>query len=89
MKITILTRHLGTIKLQNDLFSNLTKASFTTTGNINLNANKFIYMTIDLKSKNEFAKKIPGFWYITKNLTTLGKSGFASSIECVKLDKPK
>tara|TARA_R110000824_G_scaffold95050_1_gene228784 strand:+ start:26 stop:1468 length:1443 start_codon:yes stop_codon:yes gene_type:complete len=83
------TRHLGTIKLQNDLFSNLTKASFTTTGNINLNANKFIYMTIDLKSKNEFAKKIPGFWYITKNLTTLGKSGFASSIECVKLDKPK
>ena len=83
------TRHLGTIKLQNDLFSNLTKASFTTTGNINFNANKFIYMTLDLKSKNEFAKKLPGFWYITKNLTTLSKSTFASNIECVKLDKPK
>jgi hypothetical protein len=83
------TRHLGTIKLQKDLFSSLTKASFTTPGNINFNANKFIYMTIDLKSKNEFAKKIPGFWYITKNVTTLGKTIFASNIECVKLDKPK
>jgi len=83
------TRHLGTVKLQKDLFSNLTKASFNTTGNINFNANKFIYMTIDLKSKNKFAEKIPGFWYITKNLTTLSKGTFNSSIECVKLDKPK
>jgi hypothetical protein len=46
-------------------------------------------MTIDLKSKNKFAEKIPGFWYITKNLTTLSKGTFNSSIECVKLDKPK
>jgi hypothetical protein len=83
------TRHLGTIKLQKDLFSNLTKASFNTTGNINFNANKFLYMTIDLKSKNKFAEKLPGFWYITKNLTTLSKGTFNSSIECVKLDKPK
>ena len=36
------TRHLGTIKLQKDLFSNLTKASFNTTGNISFNANKFM-----------------------------------------------
>ena len=83
------TRHLGTIKLQKDLFSNLTKASFNTTGNINFNANKFLYMTIDLRSKNKFAEKLPGFWYITKNLTTLSKGTFDSSIECVKLDKPK
>jgi len=83
------TRHLGTIKLQKDLFSNLTKASFTTTGNINFNANKFLYMTIDLSSKNKFAEKLPGFWYITKNITTLSKGKFVSSIECVKLDKPK
>ena len=68
------TRHLGTIKLQKDLFSNLTKASFNTTGNISFNANKFLYITIDLKSKNKFAEKLPGFWYITKNLTTMMKS---------------
>lgn len=83
------TRHLGTIKLQKDLFSNLTKASFNTTGNISFNANKFLYITIDLKLKNKFAEKLPGFWYITKNLTTLSKGTFNSSIECVKLDKPK
>ena len=83
------TRYLGTIKLQKELFSNLTKASFNTTGNIDCNANKFIYMTIDLKSKNKFANKLPGFWYITSNITSLRKGEFISTIECVKLDKPK
>ena len=46
-------------------------------------------MNIDLHTKNKFAKKIPGFWYITQNVTTLAKGVFSSSIECVKLDKPK
>ena len=46
-------------------------------------------MNVDLNTKNKFANKIPGFWYITKNLRTLSKGTFASSIECVKLDKPK
>jgi len=83
------TRHLGTIELQKQLLSNLTKATFDTPGNIDFCANKFLYMTIDLRSKNEFAKKIPGFWYIINNTTTLTKGEFNSSIECIKLDKPK
>ena len=83
------TRHFGTIKLQKQLFSTLTKAVFSTPGNINFNANKFIYMTMDLKSKNEFAHKVPGFWYIINNVTTISKGEFASTLECVKLDKPK
>ena len=83
------TRHLGTIELQKQLLSSLTKATFDTPGNINYCANRFVYMTIDLRSKNEFAKKIPGFWYIISNTTTLKKGEFNSSIECIKLDKPK
>ena len=81
--------HYGTIKLQKQLFESLTKATFAVPGNIDMSANKFLYMTADLNDKNKFAHKIPGFWYITKNITTLSKGTFASSIECVKLDKPK
>jgi len=83
------TRHLGTIELQKQLLLSLTKATFDTPGNINYCANRFVYMTLDLRSKNEFAKKIPGFWYIISNTTTLKKGEFNSSIECIKLDKPK
>ena len=46
-------------------------------------------MNIDLNNKNKFAEKIPGFWYIINNTTTLTKGQFNSSIECIKLDKPK
>ena len=46
-------------------------------------------MNIDLNNKNKFAEKIPGFWYITKNLTTIGSEEYSTSIDCVKLDKPK
>ena len=81
--------YYGTIKLQKQLFESLTKANFAIPGNINMSANKFLYMNVDLNNKNKFAHKIPGFWYITKNITTLSKGTFASSIECVKLDKPK
>ena len=83
------TMHYGTIKLQKQLLESLTKATFAVPGNIDMSANKFLYMTADLNEKNKFAHKIPGFWYITKNITTLSKGTFASSIECVKLDKPK
>ena len=82
-------RHLGTIKLQKQLLNSLSKASFSTPANINFSANKFLYMTMDLRLKNEYAKKLPGFWYITSNITSLRKGQFTSSIECVKLDKPK
>ena len=84
-----LTAHRGTINLQKQLFDSLTNASFSTGGNINFSANKFLYMTIDLKFKNKFAHKIPGFWYIKNNLTTITKEQFSSLITCVKLDKPK
>ena len=80
--------HYGTINLQKQLFNTLTTASFSTGGNINFNANKFIYMTIDLNLKNKFTQKIPGFWFIKNNLTKLSKQQFSSIIECVKLDKP-
>ena len=83
------TMYYGTIKLQKQLLESLTKATFAIPGNINMSANKFLYMNIDLNTKNKFANKIPGFWYITKNLTTLSKGTFGSSIECIKLDKPK
>jgi len=83
------TMHYGTIKLQKQLLDNLTKATFAIPGNIDMSANKFLYMTAALNEKNKFAHKIPGFWYITKNITTLSKGTFASNIECVKLDKPK
>ena len=83
------TMYYGTIKLQKQLLASLTKANFAMPGMIDMSANKFLYMNIDLNNKNKFANKIPGFWYITKNLTTLSKGTFASSIECVKLDKPK
>ena len=83
------TMYYGTIKLQKQLLNSLTKANFALPGMIDMSANKFLYMNIDLNSKNKFANKIPGFWYITKNLTTLSKGTFASNIECVKLDKPK
>jgi len=82
------TRHYGTIKLQKELLNSLTKATFSTNGNIDFNANKFIYLTMDLTLKNKFAHKVPGFWYITNNLTTISKNQFTSNIECVKLDKP-
>ena len=81
--------HYGTIKLQRQLLDSLTKANFNCVGNIDMSANKFIYMNIDLNNKNKFAEKIPGFWYITTNLTTIGSSQFSSTIQCVKLDKPK
>jgi hypothetical protein len=83
------TLYRGTIKLQKQLLNSLTKANFICNGDINISANKFIYITIDLNNKNTFAKKIPGFWYITKNLTTLASGQYSSAIECVKLDKPK
>ena len=83
------TMYYGTIKLQKQLLNSLTKANFSCFGDINIAANKFIYMTIDLNTKNKFANKIPGFWYVTKNLTTLSSGQFRSNIECVKLDKPK
>jgi len=83
------TMYYGTIKLQKQLLESLTKAKFAMPGMIDMSANKFLYMNVDLNSKNKFANKIPGFWYITKNLTTLSKGTFASNIECVKLDKPK
>ncbi len=83
------TMYYGTIKLQKQLLNSLTKANFAIPGMIGMSANKFLYMNIDLNSKNKFANKIPGFWYITKNLTTLSKGTFASNVECVKLDKPK
>jgi hypothetical protein len=82
-------RYFGTIKLQKQLLNSLSKASFSTPANINFNANKFLYMTTDLRLKNEYANKLPGFWYITSNVTSLKKGQFTSSIECVKLDKPK
>ncbi len=81
--------HYGTIKLQRQLLDSLTKANFSCVGNIELSSNKFIYMNIDLNNKNKFAEKIPGFWYITKNLTTIGAEEYSTSIDCVKLDKPK
>ena len=81
--------YYGYIRLQKKLFDSLTKASFDCPGNIEMCANKCLYMNIDLHTKNKFAKKIPGFWYITQNVTTLAKGVFSSSIECVKLDKPK
>ena len=81
--------YYGTIQLQKQLLNSLTRANFNCFGDINISANKFIYMTIDLNTKNKFANKIPGFWYVTKNLTTIGSSQFTSAIECVKLDKPK
>ncbi len=83
------TRYHGTIQLQKQLLNSLTKANFSCFGDINIAANKFIYMTLDLNTRNKFANKIPGFWYVTKNLTTIGPSQFSSAIECVKLDKPK
>jgi len=81
--------YYGTIKLQKQLFESLTKANFAMPGMIDMSANKFLYMDIALNNKNKFAHKIPGFWYVTKNLTTLSKGTFASNINCVKLDKPK
>ena len=81
--------YYGTIKLQKQLLDSLTKANFNCLGNIELSSNKFLYMNIDLTDRNKFAEKIPGFWYITKNLTTFGASQFNSVVECVKLDKPK
>ncbi len=81
--------HYGTIKLQKQLFDSLTKANFNCVGNIELSSNKFLYMNIDLNNKNAFAEKIPGFWYITKNITTIGAEEYSTNIECVKLDKPK
>ena len=81
--------HYGTIKLQKQLFDSLTKASFTCIGNIDLSSNKFVYMNIDLNNKNKFAEKIPGFWYITKNITTIRDNQYTSTVDCVKLDKPK
>ena len=83
------TTHHGTINLQKQLLNALTSASFSTGGNIDFSANKFLYMTIDLSLKNKFAHKIPGFWYIKNNLTTITSQQFSSIIECVKLDKPK
>mgnify|MGYP003130730593 FL=1 len=77
------------ITVQKQLLDNLTSASFSTGGNIDFNATKFIYMTIDINLKNKFANKIPGFWYIKSNVTILNKQQFASTIECVKLDKLK
>jgi hypothetical protein len=79
----------GTIKLQKQLLDSLTKARFNCVGNIDLSSNKFIYMNIDLNNKNKFAEKIPGFWYITKNITTIGTNQYTSTVDCVKLDKPK
>ena len=81
--------YYGTIKLQKQLLNSLTKANFSCPGLIDMSANKFLYMTIDINTKNKFANKIPGFWYILKNLTTLSKGVFASKVDCVKLDKPK
>ena len=82
-------RHFGTIQLQKQLLNSLSKASFSTPANIDFSANKFLYMTMDLRLKNEYANKLPGFWYITSNITSLRKGEFISTIECVKLDKPK
>ena len=81
--------HYGTIKLQRQLLDHLTKANFSMPGNIEMSANKFLYMTMDLKVKNKFANKVPGFWYITRNITSIKKGEWASNIVCVKLDKPK
>ena len=81
--------HSGNIRLQKQLLDSLTKAKFSCLGNIDMSANKFIYMTLNLKNKNKFANKIPGFWYITSNLTTMSKGVYANAIECVKLDKPQ
>lgn len=83
------TGPLGDIALERRLLNSLTKAEFTVGGNINMSANKIIYMTVDLSAKNRFITKIPGFWYVTKNYTILNKETFSSTIECRKLDKPQ
>ena len=81
--------YYGTIYLQKKLFESLTTATFSMPGNIEMCANKCLYMNIDINTKNKFANKIPGFWYITNNITTLTSGQFSSRVECVKLDKPK
>ena len=80
---------LGDIALERRLLNSLTKAEFTVGGNINMSANKIIYMTADMSAKNKFFTKVPGFWYVTKNYTILNKETFSSTIECRKLDKPQ
>ena len=82
------TMYRGKITLEKKLLDSLTKATFSIPANIDVSANKFIYITIDTQ-KNNFAKKASGFWYVTRNLTTLQAGQYSSLIECVKLDKPQ
>ena len=82
------TMSRGKITLEKKLLDSLTKATFTIPANIDISANKFIYITIDTQ-RNNFAKKASGFWYVTRNLTTLEAGKYSSLIECVKLDKPQ
>ena len=76
------------ISLQRKLLEGLSTCDFTVDGNINLSANKFLYMTFESSNKNIFAEKVPGFWYIISTSTTLTESSFQTKVKCTKFDKP-
>lgn len=76
------------ISLQRKMFEYLSNCTFTTDGNFNLCSNKFLYLTITIKEKNDFVDKIPGFWYITKTNTTIADGNFKTEVTCSKFDRP-
>lgn len=76
------------ISLQRKMLQYLSRCKFKAPGNFNICANKFLYLTVTVKEKNDFLTKVPGFWYITKSTTTLKNGTFETEVTASKFDRP-
>tara|TARA_Y100000361_G_scaffold154168_1_gene178540 strand:+ start:1243 stop:2646 length:1404 start_codon:yes stop_codon:yes gene_type:complete len=80
---------LGKTTLQNKTLMDSDKISFVSPGNLNVQACNFVGIKLDFAEKNKFIKETNGFWFVTKNVTTLTPTQAVSNITAAKIFKIK